>query len=173
MDIFSHGLWAAAGAHGVNLKTKTKVSVWKTGAWGMFPDLFAFTIPFIWMIVTGIRYIERGVEPASGDGQVMSQVAHGLYNISHSLVVFAIVFGLAWLIRKRPVWEMSGWLLHILIDVPTHSYRFYPTPVLWPISEWKFNGFSWGQAWFMVLDISALAIVYLVIWYAYQQKKKQ
>ena len=172
MDIFSHALWAGAAAYGVNLKKKRPISVWKTAAWGMFPDLFAFTIPFIWMIAAGAQFDARNAEPASGGGHIVFQLTHDLYNISHSLLTFMVVFGLMYLLFKRPFWEMGGWLLHIVSDVPTHSYAFFPTPILWPVSGWKFNGISWGQPWFMVLDFSALVIVYLIIWYAYQQKKK-
>lgn len=171
MDIFSHGLWAGAAAHAVNLKSKSKVSVLKTAAWGVFPDLFAFTIPFVWMVTTGARFDPRNAEPYGGNGHFIYQLTQQLYNIGHSFFVFAIVFGLVWLLFKRPVWELGGWLFHILIDVPTHSYAFFPTPVLWPISGWKFNGFSWGQSWFMILDIAALSIVYLIIWYSNQNRK--
>jgi hypothetical protein len=66
-------------------------------------------------------------------------------------------------------WEMGGWLVHILCDIPTHSYRFYPTPIFWPLSSWKFNGFSWGVWWFMLLNYSALFIVFLIIYF---KKKK-
>ncbi|KKU99890.1 MAG: hypothetical protein UY31_C0016G0002 [Candidatus Wolfebacteria bacterium GW2011_GWE1_48_7] len=171
MDIFSHGLWAGAAAHAVNLKTKTKVSVLKTFGWGMFPDLFSFTIAFVWMFATGVQFDAKNAEPFGGNGHFISQLTSTLYNVSHSLVIFAIVFGLVWVLFKRPVWEMGGWLLHMLIDVPTHSYAFYPTPILWPISGWKFNGFSWGQPWFMALDIIALALVYGLIWRRYRINK--
>lgn len=145
MDIFSHGLWAGAAAYGLNRKVKTPVSVWKFGAWGVFPDLLSFSVAFIWMRVTGTRFDAYNAEPFGGDGQFIYQLTNTLYNLSHSLVIFLIVFGLIWLLFKRPVWELGGWLVHILIDVPTHSYAFFPTPILWPISEWKFNGFSWGS----------------------------
>ena len=171
MDIFSHGLWAGAAAHAVNAKGKKKISVLQAAAWGVFPDLFSFTIAFVWMLATGLRFDPHNAEPFSGNSHTVYQLTQGLYNFSHSLIMFALVFGLVWLVLKRPVWEMGGWLFHILIDVPTHSYAFFPTPIFWPVSGWKFNGISWGQPWFMVLDISALAITYLVIWYGYQKKK--
>jgi hypothetical protein len=44
-----------------------------------------------------------------------------LYNARHSLLVFALVFGIAWLLAKRPILEMLAWSLHILIDIPTHQ----------------------------------------------------
>lgn len=172
MDIFSHGLWAGAAAHAVNLKTKSRVSVVKTMAWGVFPDLFSFTAAFIWMRVMGIQFDSRNAEPFGGNGHFISQLTSTLYDISHSLFVFLLVFGLTWVMFKRPIWELSGWLLHMVMDVPTHSYAFYPTPILWPFSTWKFDGFSWGQPWFMALDLVTLVIVYGLIWRLYKKKKK-
>lgn len=64
---------------------------------------------------------------------------------------------------------MLAWGVHILVDIPTHSYRFYPTPFLWPLSGWKFNGFSWGTPWFIVVNYGALL---LTIWWLRQKKKK-
>ncbi|MBI2662668.1 hypothetical protein HYX11_04380 [Candidatus Woesearchaeota archaeon] len=40
----------------------------------------------------------------------------------HILVVYVIL--------GRFVGEMLAWLGHIIIDIPTHSYKFYPTPFL-------------------------------------------
>jgi hypothetical protein len=60
--------------------------------------------------------------------------------------------------------EMLGWALHILIDIPTHSLRFFATPFLWPLSDYRFNGISWGNRWFMLANYTALAIVYILLW---------
>jgi len=54
MDIFSHGLWAIVAYKGTNdfvLKPKSKKSlkVWLAAFWGIFPDLFSFAIPFVWI----------------------------------------------------------------------------------------------------------------------------
>ncbi len=202
MDILSHGLWAGAAAKGINLKKERKLNVWWTAFWGVFPDLFAFTIPFAWLLfnlATGnVQFSDlhrpTGAEPddkflfGNGDArQAQSAIAYltsSLYNISHSLIVFLFIFGLIILARRMfkkenvvmretdasprrrgPLvpWEMSGWLLHIILDVPTHSYAFYPTPIFWPLSGWKFQGFAWANPWFMAVNISAIAITYLVI----------
>ncbi|MEK7097328.1 MAG: hypothetical protein AAB906_00600 [Patescibacteria group bacterium] len=177
MDIFSHGLWAGIVAKAANEssdsanKIKKPVRVWRMVFWGVFPDLFAFSLPFVWMfwniIFGGLKFSDfprpEAVEPAARDTLPVFQLASYLYNISHSLIIFIAVFAVVWLIWRRPIWEMSGWLLHVLIDIPTHSYRFYPTPFLWPLSEWKFNGFSWGTPWFIILNYSAIILVYWIL----------
>ena len=187
MDIFSHGLWAGVAAKAVNKssgiagKIKRPLKVWYTVLWGVFPDLFAFALPFVWMfwniIFGGLKFSDfprsETVEPAVRDTLPVFQIASGLYNISHSLIVFIIIFGLAAVLLRsklrRIPWEMSGWLLHILIDIPTHSYKFYPTPFLWPFSEWKFDGFSWGVPWFIILNYSAIILAY---WFLRRRKSK-
>jgi len=43
------------------------------------------------------------------------------------------------------------------------SYKFYPTPFLWPISGWKFDGLSWADPWFMLFNYAAIIIVYVLL----------
>lgn len=185
MDIFSHGLWTGAAAELLN-RTKFKMRprklhvIW-TAFWGVFPDLFAFGLPMSVIIVRSLfglpnQYTPDPVdfEPAGDPAALFrgsssaaeiffSRLPAFFYHVSHSIFVFAAIFGLVWLLCKRPVWEMGGWLFHILIDIPTHSYRFYPTPFLWPLSGFKFNSFSWAEPWFLVPNYIAILIVYLLL----------
>lgn len=189
MDIFSHGLWAGALTKGINNKLeknnssepKHQLSYWKAFFWGIFPDLFAFTAPFawgIWEVLTGQIHFSDFRPPNPGeppplDNSWIFQLAHHLYNFSHSFIIFGAVIGLIWLIKKKFYWEMSGWLLHIIMDIPTHSYRFFPTPFLFPLSGFKFtHGFSWATPWFLTLDWVLLIIVYFYLWRKAIFKKK-
>jgi hypothetical protein len=189
MDVFSHGLWSGVLAKSVNLSTKKprRINPWLAAWWGVFPDVFAFGISFVmlfWGLITGTFNRSMipnpdALEPASQASDPMFRLSAYLYNYSHSLVIFAIVVGgivlIKFLLKKGITlkqlipWEMSAWLLHILCDVPTHSYRFYPTPVFWPLWGWKFNGFSWGVWWFMLLDYGALITVFIIFYF---KKKK-
>lgn len=58
-----------------------------------------------------------------------------------------------------------GWWSHILIDVFTHSADFYPSPVFYPVTYWRFDGLAWNTPWFMVANCMALAIVALLVWH--------
>jgi len=178
MDIFAHGLWAGAAFKAANNKLQKSGNLKKLSIkwgifWGTFPDLFAFIIPLImvaWGIFFGgikIQDLPRpsAIEPAAHDTFPAFRLANLLYNIGHSLIVFFLVFAVVWLIRKRPAWELGGWIFHVLIDIPTHSYKFYPTPLLWPVSQWKFlYGFSWAEPWFIIVNYSAIVAVYLYLW---------
>lgn len=178
MDIFSHALWIAAAGKEANdliLKPKAKKPLklrWLV-FWGIFPDIFSFTIPFVWLLaslVLGNLDLSNlpkpeNMEPAPSNHFPWAfQIGSMFYSFSHSLVIFSIIFAMVFLILRRPVWEMSGWLLHILIDIPTHSYQFYATPFLWPVSGWKFNGFYWASPKFLIINFSLLIIVYLFLW---------
>ena len=181
MDILSHGLWATVGSQVVDLKRKRKLNTWAAFFWGLFPDLFAFGPSFVWIAIgmmsgqfslNDLPRPPHELEPVPDSRIAMLQLSSQLYNYSHSLIIFGVVFGLVYLIRKRPVWEMLGWLLHILMDIPTHSYQFFPTPFLWPISGIKYNGISWGQPWFLISDYSLMLISFLIIRYLKQPRPR-
>lgn len=178
MDVFSHGVWAMAIARGTNIKTNTRMMRPSIAfLFGIFPDLFAFSIPIlslVWAMLLG-----SSPEAAAGPGPSplrspeMLALAHNLYNLSHSLIVFLVVFLVVALLRKkRPYWELSGWLFHILCDIPTHSDEFFPTPVFWPLADWKFDGFSWGQPWFIIANWTTLLLLHvgLTLWKRSKQK---
>jgi hypothetical protein len=172
MDLLSHGLWAGAASKGVNLKKPLQLNYWWAFWWGIFPDAFAFLVPTAWMWIERMQgtpaynWRERAIaEPPADGGYPPIMLAESLYNLSHSIVIFAAVAGIIWFIRKRPPYILLGWPLHILADIPTHTYQFFPTPVFWPISSWKFSGFQWSTPWFMALNYGLLFLVYVYLWY--------
>jgi len=66
---------------------------------------------------------------------------------------------------------LLAWALHIIIDIPTHSYELFPTPFLWPISDFKINGIPWDNSIILIPDIILLIILY-TFWF-YKSKKNQ
>lgn len=191
MDVFSHGFWAGAAYKGINefaLKPKGKkpLNFWWAAFWSVFPDIFAFAILFVWLfgnVIFGDLKLSDWPKPEAMEPMALKispwvyQLTNFFYNFSHSILIFFIIFAGALLISRKPTWElggppnqgrgspipweMGGWLIHILIDIPTHSYQFYPTPFLWPVSGFKFDGFSWGTPWFLVLNYSLILLVYI------------
>lgn len=179
MDIVAHGLWTGAAAKIVNQKKQKPLNLKWAVFWGVFPDLFAFTVLFSWFFLNlAFRNFDLASLPGprpdlaaqlSTGGQKIFALTTYLYSVGHSLVVFAVFLFLIWSFKKRPIWELGGWLLHILIDIPTHKASFYPTPFLWPISNYKISGVSWATPWFMIINYGALALVYI---YFVLKKKK-
>jgi len=159
VDIFAHGLWAAAAARVSNGRepARRRVSVAWVAFFGVFPDLFAFAWPIT-------RALWARLFEGAGHAHPDRDLAWNLYHFSHSLIVFGAVFGVVWLVKKRPAWELLGWALHILIDIPSHSLRFFPTPFLWPLSDYRFGGISWANRWFMLANYTSLAAAYIALW---------
>jgi hypothetical protein len=172
MDVLAHGLWTAFAGSQANKKLKKKINLFWLAAFGIAPDVLSFAPLFVVMaiqILTGNFhpsdfYHADDLEPAPPDTLPIFTLTHLLYSIFHSAVIFAIVFLIVYLITRRWQLFMLGWLLHILIDIPTHSYQFYPTPVLWPFSKWEFNGLSWATPWFMVLNYSVIFLIFIFYW---------
>ena len=180
MDIVSHGLWAGAAYKAINLKREKALNVWLAAAWGVFPDLFAFTVPFLWLfwhLFLGDFNLSdlprpHEVEPVKPDTLPIFQLASMLYNFSHSVIVFLLVFGVMYIILRRPVWEMGGWLLHIIMDIPTHTHAFFPTPFLYPFSSYKFDGISWANQPFFTINWIVLILLYSYLIYRYRSKRR-
>ena len=172
MDILAHTLWANAAARGANAVAEKKnkkfhLSAGWTAWWGVFPDLFAFTLPFVlrfyFLLMGSVSFSDfwgrRAVEGATFQNGF--DIAHTLYQYSHSLIIWAVVFVLVWVFYKRPRYELLGWALHIFIDIPSHVLAFYPTPFLFPISHYQFPyGIQWSNQWFVLVNYGALLIVW-------------
>jgi hypothetical protein len=94
------------------------------------------------------------------------------YDLSHSLVVAGAVWLVLWFTARWIAVPFSAWLIHILLDIPTHTRAYFPTPFLWPFSDYTFDGFSWGQGWFMLLNYSCLLVLALC-WTYFRQRRRQ
>ena len=150
MDIFAHGLWTYAIFH----KKKYR---WLSTLFGILPDVLSFGILFVLNLVNGNFHRGRP------DINSLPKWLFASYNLTHSFVMFVFVFLIVYILTKKWFWPLTAWAIHILIDIPTHSFRFFPTPFLWPLSNYMFDGISWGTPWFMLVNYSALMIVFIVI----------
>jgi hypothetical protein len=180
MDIIAHALWTAAAGSTDRLKlprpfhqssfAQNSFHLGWAVFWGVFPDLFSFAVPAvvrIWWYATGTTH---SLLPDAQSPQRFQYVWQ-LYNGSHSLVVFAVVFGLAWGIFRRPVWELLGWALHILIDIPTHT-GIFSIHFLWPLSSFGFSGLRWENPWFLALNYGALVAMFGWIWWGTRRTER-
>ncbi len=130
--------------------------------WGIFPDVMGFGPG----IAAGLFVL---LTQGSGTGPTHHMLPHvhlGLpfYAAAHSLITFLTVFTVVSLLARRIVFPMLGWLLHILIDIPTHSEQFYATRFLWPFSDFHVDGIAWWTPWFWAATYAALAAVYIFMW---------
>lgn len=175
MDIFAHSIWAAVAAKGANnagntTQERERISVSRAAFWGVFPDLFAFGIPFlvlVFLLLSGDipwQFAWPGSAVVSERVPWIAEFIPVAYKISHSSIVFAAVFLTAWAITRRAPLAMCGWALHILIDIFSHAATFYPTPFLWPVSDWRFlYGMSWADSRFMIINYALMLAVFCFV----------
>ncbi|HUB81892.1 MAG TPA: hypothetical protein VMB03_24000 [Bryobacteraceae bacterium] len=161
MDIVAHALWSVAAGIGIRESLKRPVHLGWIAAWGVAPDLVSFTVPACIRIGRYVTGASKSLLP-DGTGPRFDWVWN-VYNASHSALIFAICFGAVWLFMRRPVLEMLGWGLHVLIDVFTHSGMF-AIKFLWPLSSVRVDGKRWETPWLLALNYAVLAAVYLLLW---------
>ena len=163
MDIVSHGLWGSLA-----FGRRSRHSFWLAFFFGVAPDLFSFGLFF------GARILGLASGPdwshGTPDPSLIPPYVHSLYNITHSLIVAGLAFVIVWLFRKRPLWEMLGWPLHILFDIPTHASKFFATPFLWPLSDYRINGIPWISPQIFIPNVLFLIVLYT--WFFIRQKRR-
>lgn len=161
MDIVSHGLWG-----GVAFGRENKNAFWLAFVFGIAPDFLSFGIFFIQRLFgSGVSFDQSG-PPNPAD---IPAYVHMLYNFTHSLFVFTVVFLLVSFVLRKPLLIMLAWPLHIVTDIFTHSYAFFPTPFLWPVSHYMFDGMNWGQPIIFFPNLFLLACAYF--WFFHYKKK--
>ena len=163
MDILSHGLWG-----GIALGRSGRKSYWLAFLIGVAPDLFSFGPVFasgLWL--HGLEFF-RGIGHPPEASQIPAYVHH-LYNLTHSLLVFGLVFAAVWLLRGKPLPEMGAWGLHLGMDIFTHSDAFFPTPFLWPLSGATYDGLPWTDQRIFVPNVLLLALLYA--WFFFKRKR--
>ncbi len=159
MDIFAHFLWTYAVYF--NNKKYRLISTF----FGVFPDLLAFGPHLILSLIGLGNHFDK-----SALSSIPDYVYIG-YNFSHSLLIFLIIIGIIYFITREIPIYLGGWLLHILIDIPSHSTDFFPTPFLWPISNFYINGISWANEKFMIINYILLTITYIFLFIYYKKSR--
>jgi hypothetical protein len=142
MDTFAHGLVTYAVGQSVKSRVNWRWLVF----FGVFPDLVWLPFTFIHLLTSSKIYFFNGP-----------------YNVSHSLVIWAAVSLLATIKWRQAFWYTWPWALHLLIDIPGHISM--PTPILWPLSNWKIPGaFEWLTWPWLIATYAGLTVVYFVLW---------
>lgn len=162
MDIFSHGLYG-----GIAFGKRSKRDYITAFLFGVGPDLLAFGPFFLFMLLGLVAWPAWGLEPPSS--RMIPEYVYFLYSITHSLVIYGLFFALLWWLRKKNFAKLTlGWPLHILVDIPTHSNAFFPTPFLWPLSSFSVNGIPWSH-----VEIFIPNVIVIVLLYSYWYKKRK
>ena len=167
MDVIAHGLWGGAPFYAQGRKRFLAAVLI-----GMAPDLLSFGVFHVthpgWLTLRLVGKISG--PPAL---TLLPPYVFHAYNITHSLVVWAVAFFLLWRLTKKPTWLLGAWLLHILCDIPTHATSYFPTPFLWPFPTPFVNGTPWFTPWFMAANYATMLIVYTVLVRYFRSKPRQ
>lgn len=165
MDTLSHGLWG-----GIAFGRTNKKAFWWSFAFGVAPDLLSFGI-FTASTLIGVAASPDWSHGPPSMNAIPTYVSQ-LYNVTHSFVPFAIIFALVWAFRKKPFLPLLAWPLHILVDIPTHSTEFFPTPFLWPFfNNLRVDGIPWSHPWIFVPNV--VLLVGLYTWWLWRKKRKK
>lgn len=155
MDYFAHGIWSYIFFHWIK-------KPWKAVAFGLVPDTLSWVILFFYNLFLGNFHL------GAPDAGVLPEWIFLLYDVSHSLFVSFLVIGLIWIVLKKfPIYALA-WPLAITFDFLTHKREFLPTPFLWPVSDWKFDGIDWATPEFMIANY---ILIVICLSYIYLKKK--
>lgn len=164
MDIVAHSLWAGVGIVVAARRWPVSANQARTTvALAALPDIgqlipiamWALVGDGTWAALRAWALATPGTEPWVPAG--VQAWSHTLHCLMHSAIVASIITTIAWLRWRWVLVPLAGWWSHIVIDVFTHSNDYYPSPVLYPITERGFDGIAWPTPWFMALNYAALA----------------
>ena len=142
MDILAHALWGLIVL------------------FSLVPDLSAFSFEFVKFIFMH-KEIPKNKKEAR---KRIPRYVKKIYNFTHSLVLVGALFLILFFTYRSYSWYILPWILHILLDIPSHPRNFFGTPIFFPISNFKFNGWEWSKPWFMIINYSLIIIVgFLVV----------
>jgi hypothetical protein len=158
MDLLAHALWT-----NLIFQESDSSSRYLAIALGTAPDIVAFAPELIRATAARQMKMWRKVDDSTFDrvSHAIPKWVYRLYDVTHSIPLWLLGFGVWWLIAGKVPLPAFAWLLHILVDIPTHSKRFFPTPFLWPLSDFKVDGISWAVPWFMRANYGSLILLYL------------
>ena len=158
MDTLSHTLW------GKGLFGYQKYGKWAL-LFGALPDLLSFGLYFL------VRFVTQGTNMEFGkpDIETIPSWVFSMYDISHSLVIALVAIIIVFEINKSLCFPMLAWPFHILLDFFFHSKEYFPTPILWPISDYKFDGIPWSNPYIWFGNIGCIIILFA---YRYDTKNK-
>ncbi len=157
MDFFAHLLWSGIIFADTNIYLGCLC--------GTLPDIVAFIPSFFrrrrpdvnWRTPEGRQAILNSPD---------YQRSLRLYSWTHSLVVWGIGIAIGVLIWSGVggdfPWFLFGGVIHISIDIPTHSLQFFAPAFLTPISKYRFDGYPWANKWFMIINYTCITIFLLL-----------
>lgn len=158
MDFIAHFLWSMVLFWG----TQVGLAMF----FGVMPDL----LPFGSNMIIG-RFRNKGrtykypEELFEYYRLPQNQWVYKFYNWTHSLVIWGLVFIAAYFIELRNgsfPYYMFAWLLHVVMDIPTHTKAFFAPQFLTPLSKFCVDGKSWAHPVIMTINYVSLTLFFVL-----------
>ncbi|MDD5759985.1 MAG: hypothetical protein PHI06_13000 [Desulfobulbaceae bacterium] len=157
MDFVSHTLW---GYSLFGFRGKPAVALIS----GAMPDVVSFGP----IVVTNM--INGNYHHGPPDLSTIPAWTFVAYDCSHSLVCASLAIVIVAKYNTGVAWAMLAWLAHIFLDVPFHTKAYFPTKLFWPLSDFSFDGVSWGNPWVWFTQLALLTA--LLIYRCWQSKRR-
>jgi len=157
VDTFSHALWGL-GLFGF------RGFPWLALFFGALPDLFSFGILHF------IRLLNGEWEIGPPKLETIPSWTFSVYDSTHSLVIACIVIGIVYVQRKDMAFAMLGWPFHILLDIPFHEGGYFPTKMLWPLSDFFIDGIPWATPMVWIPNLAGLLVISVYRWHQRSSK---
>ncbi len=145
MDDFSHLAWSFLVFHWTG-------QVLLAMLFGVLPDLIAF-VPMFFYQIGHPRKEKDFLKAYKTIPKGLRDYAEGAYKVTHNIFALLAMVLLGILLGW---WWALAWILHVLMDIPTHSKEFYPTPIFWPLSDWSIDGIPWSDKRVMIPNVILL-----------------
>ena len=158
MDTLSHALYGK-GFFGYRKYR------WTSFLFGALPDLSSFGVYFLGQLFSNFHGLKNG-RPSIEEIPIW---VVELYNISHSLITAFVFIAIVYFIKKELTWPMLAWPVHIIVDLFTHSIEFFPTPIFWPLSNYRFDGIPWSNISVFTTNI---VLIFLIFFYRFRGNTK-
>ena len=127
------------------------------GLYSILPDLLSFGRLFLKNLPNKLKVIKEGRIKdilKKPDLNLLDQTDYLLYNLFHSLIVWFFIY---YFVKIK---ELKVVFLAIIIDLFLHDKSYLPTPFLYPISDFKFNGIPWNSKKGWIISIIITIIIY-------------
>lgn len=130
----------------------------KGGFYSILPDLLSFGRLFIKTFPMKSQYIIEGKYKKAFEKpklETLDKTDKQLYKLFHSLIIWFIIYKL---INGEK--EFICLFLAVFIDVIMHEKKYLPTPFLYPISNYEFDGIHWYNKFGWIISILITFFIY-------------
>ncbi|MDC1050709.1 hypothetical protein OAQ87_00755 [Candidatus Marinimicrobia bacterium] len=146
----SHALW------GKGLFGYRKYG-WYALLFGSIPDLLSFGLYFLFKLISNPTNLQMG----KPNLETIPYWVFNLYDFSHSIIIAFVFIIITFFINKDLCFPMLAWPFHILLDFFTHSAKFFPTPIFWPIFDYKFDGIPWSNPYIWFFNVFCIILIFI------------